>query len=94
MRGSDPLIKMQDNRTAAYCYCFMLTADRLESLDAGYLRRLADHVLVQIRATESWTCRCQQRSENLACFFCCQHAYAILVHVSVFGGHNDEEAVG
>lgn len=34
---------------------------RLEQLDAGHLRRLADHVLHRLKAAESWTCRCSQK---------------------------------
>ena len=34
---------------------------RLEHLDAGHLRRLADHVLHRLKAAESWTCRCTQK---------------------------------
>lgn len=34
---------------------------RIENLDVGRLRRLVDHVLVKLRAIETWTCRCEHR---------------------------------
>lgn len=45
------------------------TLSRLDHLDAWHMGRLASHVLQRFKASESWTCHCNQRCGSYYCTF-------------------------